>query len=386
MEYRRSDDGLLRVSEIGLGTYGLAGVYGRKDLDQFKRVVLRALDLGVTFFDTAPAYGDAEEIIGGLLGDSRKEVVISTKVAAGLGSDLSCSGEAVVTSCDESLRRLGTDYIDLFEIHFDDGKTPVEEVVRAFEHLKSEGKIRACGIGHVSRDRAWQYVRQGGVTTVMGELNAVSRRYHKRMLPLLRSSGAGYVGFSLTGRGILTGALSGTQEISQDDIRHMDAVFSGQRLKAALRIRDRFAEVGAELGATAAQMAIRWALGQEGVLTGLIGPSSVEHLEENLKAGDLEMPDSLKAVLGNVLDEEDERLTGLLREEVGSILAVPVSGCSAAPQLIYAIEGLAELELAPEHELVDHIRSVIRVMKMGEQDPGSLEALRKELFAYVSSR
>jgi aryl-alcohol dehydrogenase-like predicted oxidoreductase len=385
LEYRTTKDGLLEVSAIGLGSYALAGVYGRKDPETFKEVVFRALDLGVTFFDTAPVYGNAEEIVAEVLRGVRKDVVISTKVAAGLGSELSCSYETVVASCEQSLGRLGTDYIDLLQIHFDDGKTAPEEVVRAFENLKSEGKIRAYGIGHVSPERAFEYASEGRLSTVMGELNGVSRSYYKKMLPIVRSSGAGYIGFSLTARGILTGKLAGREDLSQDDIRRMDAVFAGERIKSAIKIRDSFAAAGKDIGATPVQVAIRWALGQEGVLTGLIGPSSVEHLEENLGAADLEIPGSLMTELGSILDNEDRRMAVVLREEIGGMLGGPLSGPSAATDLIYVIEGVAELELAPEQDLIGHMKMVLKAVKTPEGDVEALEAVRRVLLGYVKS-
>lgn len=385
MRYRVSQDGVLRVSEIGLGTYAMAGVYGEKDPGQFREVLRKAFDLGVTFFDTAPGYGDAERVVGEVLGDVRAEIVISTKVAAHLEGGPSCSFDSVISSCERSLDRLGTDYIDLYQLHFDDGTTPTEEVVRAFENLKAAGRIRAYGIGHVSLQRAGEYVRTGSISTVMGELNAVSRRYYSKMLPLVRT-GARYIGFSLTGRGILSGAIAGRDGLAPTDIRRIDAVFAGERLQSALRIRDRMAEVAADLGAAPAQVAIRWAVAQEGVLTGLVGPSSTLHLEEDLGASDMDLPASVMSELDALVSEEEVELAARLRQEVISILQTEIKDATAAPAVVYAIEALAELGLVSDADLMTHMRSVMKTMKDGACAGASLDAIRKDLLHYVSSQ
>lgn len=382
VNYRDTPDKTLRVSEVGIGTYALAGVYGEKDLDEFKAVLRGAFERGVTLFDTSPVYGNAEDVIGDVLAHVRQDVVLSTKVAARL-ERLSCSFDNVVASCEESLKRLKTDYIDLYQIHFDDGRTPTEEVVRALDHLKTSGKIRAYGIGHVSPERAGQYMEGGSITTIMGELNAVSRSYYGKMLPLVRRMGGGYIGFSLTARGILSGALGGRDAFSEQDIRQIDAVFAGERFRSARRVRDRLAQIGTELNATPAQVAIGWALTREGVLTGLVGPSTVAHLDEDLAASDLEIPDSVLAAFDAFLDEEAERLKRSLTLEVRSILENRITDSKELPRLIYAIEGLADLGLAPEKDLLTHIRSVMKTMKSGDADVPLLDRVRQDLSHYL---
>jgi aryl-alcohol dehydrogenase-like predicted oxidoreductase len=385
VRYRSTRDGRLRVSEIGVGTYAIAGVYGRKDVDSIKQVLRKAYDRGVTMFDTAPVYGNAEAVLHEVLGDVRKDIVISTKVPAGVKGS-SCSYKTITESCDESLRRLGTDYVDLYQIHFDDGKTPVEEVVRAFDDLVEKGKIRAYGIGHVPAGRSREYVAKGSISTIMGELSAVSRSYYLRMLSLVKGDGPGYIGFSLTGRGILTGAVKGRDGLVESDIRQMDALFAGERLHSALRVREEFGKLGREVGATPAQVAICWALGQEGVVTGLVGPSSLEHLEENLGASELDVSSQVMDRLDAFLAKERERLREAVRREMVSILENEIADLRTGAQaLVYVIEGLDDLDLAPLEDLLPMIRSVIKILKTGEGDIASLEKVRKDLLGYVGS-
>ena len=382
MKYRCAAGGALRFSEIGLGTYALAGVYGAKDPAEFKRVVARALDLGVTFFDSAPVYGDSEALLGEVLAGVRRDVVISTKVAAGMEQGFSCSYDVVVASCEASLGRLRTDCIDLYQIHFDDGKTPTEEVVRAMEHLKVSGKIRHYGIGHVSYERAAEYLEVGNVTTVMGELSAVSRKYYARMAPLVLKHGAGYLGFSLTGRGVLSGVVRGREGLEEGDIRNMDALFAGAKLASAVRVAERFAQAGRALGATPAQVAIGWALAQDGVVTGLVGPSTTAHLEEDVRASDLELPAALVGELDAFLASDEARLRGELREEIAAILGRKMEDASQAPRLVYVLEALSELELAPEEDLVACFKQLLTVMHGGGSQ-AELESLRARLARYV---
>jgi hypothetical protein len=204
------------------------------------------------------------------------------------------------------------------------------------------------------------------------------------MLPLAKAGSAGYIGFSLTGRGVLTGAISGREGMSNHDIRHMDAVFAGERLRSALRIRDRLAELGKQLGASPAQAAIGWALAQERVLTGLVGPSTVEHLQEDIDGVSPEIQASLVGGLDAFLAEEEARLAEALKAEITSILRQQIGDLDASFKLIYAIEGLAELDLVPEEELVSRIGTVITVIRTSSGEFSSLEEIRKDLQDYVS--
>jgi aryl-alcohol dehydrogenase-like predicted oxidoreductase len=289
-----------------------------------------------------------------------------------------------VGACDQSLQRLKSDWIDLYQIHFDDGRTPVEEVTKAFEDLKSQGKIRSYGIGHVSPERAAAFFEKGIPSTVMGELNAVSRNYYSKMLPLLETTGAGYIGFSITGRGMLTSVGLTRNDLPPGDIRQMDAVFAGERRRSALRVRDELKRVGRELGAGAAETGIAWAISQQDVLTGLVGPSTVEHLDEDLKAAELDLDSAVKKHLDSFLADEGTRLAVSLKEEVISILREEITDIEqGASSLIYAMEGLAELDLVSEDDLVSHMGMVLKIMKSGKGDVSVLAAIRRDLLRHV---
>ena len=153
MEYRTHRNETL--SEIGVGCYALSGAYGKVDPEQFDGMLRRAYELGVTVFDTADVYGPAEEVLGQAVASCRDQVWIATKVGGRADATPDCSAEHVIASCEASLHRLRTDHIDLYQVHFDDPGTPVEETVETLERLRSEGKIRHYGVG-TCLPRGWR--------------------------------------------------------------------------------------------------------------------------------------------------------------------------------------------------------------------------------------
>ncbi len=151
MEYRKHKD--LRLSKIGVGSYSLSGAYGKKDIEKFKNMIKRAYDLGINFFDTADAYGDAEKILGKVVEPFREEIVISTKVGVKNNIKSNLSYNHIKLACENSLKNLKTEYIDIYNVHFDDSYTPVEETIEALEELVKEGKIRKYGLGYLPEEK-----------------------------------------------------------------------------------------------------------------------------------------------------------------------------------------------------------------------------------------
>ncbi|MBU7046968.1 MAG: aldo/keto reductase, partial [Theionarchaea archaeon] len=147
MEYRLCKG--VEVSEVGVGCYSLAGVYGKKDVTIFKKMLERAFELGVNFFDTAEGYGNAERVLGETVKSYREDVLIATKVGVKEGVKPNLSDAYIRNACEESLTQLQTDYIDVYQVHFDDLETPVEETVNALDNLVDEGKILHYGLGHL---------------------------------------------------------------------------------------------------------------------------------------------------------------------------------------------------------------------------------------------
>ncbi len=343
----------MKISEIGIGCYSLAGVYGQKDIGGFKRMLERAKELGVNYFDTSENYGPSEEIVGEVFRDCRDEVIIADKISP-IDGEPDLSHERVKEACKKSLERLGTEYIDIYYIHFDDPKTPVEETISALEELKDEGSIKEYGLGHISKDRVERYIEEGDVFSVMMDLSAVSRESRKNLLPLCRENDVGGIAFSITGRGLLTGKFDEEKKFDREDIRSVDPLFKRDKFGSGLRIQKKFKEIGEEYGKTAVQVGINWVLSQPGIICGLTGPSSIEHLEENLDAVGWTLREEDLEEIESFLDKEDRALKEEQRGSIEEILNSPLetSATEAVDELVYAVESSIELNLVSEEEIM----------------------------------
>ncbi|MGE5593232.1 MAG: aldo/keto reductase [Betaproteobacteria bacterium] len=389
MNYREC--GSLRFSEVGVGCYSLAGVYGRKDLDEFARMIRRAYELGVTFFDTADAYGDAESILGKIVRDFRGEIHIATKVGVVSGASMDLSPARVRKACEESLARLGTDYIDLYQVHFDDPKTPIEDVVGALENLLASGKIRHYGVGHLPADKIARYAEVGRPFSVLMELSAAARDARTKLLPLCRRHRMAAIAFSTTGRGILTGTIREGHVFPDGDIRQYDPLFQREQFRSALRVAARLAELGRRYGKTPAQAAIAWVLAQPGVVSALTGPSSVSHLEENVGGSGWTFSSEDLASFEAFLSEEDARLDRERREAVVAISSSPLprDPQAAFRDLVYALDTAAAIGMCTEAQVVPLFEELLAFQKTpGEHaqhaQGGSLEEIRRRLEVLVT--
>lgn len=340
------------LSRIGIGGYALSGAYGHKDPGEFTRVVQRAYDLGVTFFDVADTYGQAESILGQAVAPFRDQVWLATKVGWGGEGQPDCSPAHLRSACEQSLRNLRTETIDLYQIHFDDPLTPVEDTVQALEELKSCGKIRFYGVGHLPPEKLQSYFELGRVFSALVELSAVARSARQRTLPLCRAHQVSVIAFSPTGRGLLTGAIRPGHRFEVGDIRQADPLFQRERFASGVRLAAELKSLGARYGKTPAQMAIAWVLAQPGVVCALSGPSTLSHLEENLGAAGWAIPvDALDALEAFFL-KEDARLRTEQAHSLRGILETPLQPASALIDLVYVFETLIEGWQVPEDDLM----------------------------------
>lgn len=185
----------LPLSKLGYGCYALGGAYGHKiEITRATELIHLAYDLGIRFFDTADQYG-TEAVLGKALGSLRPKVAIATKVGAKGG----LTRKNILASCEASLKRLQTDYIDLYQVHYDDPAVSVEEVVETLEFLKAMGKIRHYGIGHLPLDKTLQYLELGQPQTVLAEMNAASLDRYQELRPLQQEHDFAIIAFSVTG-------------------------------------------------------------------------------------------------------------------------------------------------------------------------------------------
>jgi aryl-alcohol dehydrogenase-like predicted oxidoreductase len=291
--------GGLDVSRIGLGAMTMAGVYtsggGLNDAESV-RTIHRALDLGVTHIDTAEVYGPfhSEEVVGQAIKGRRDEVVVATKFGilshtgrAPGGTD--SSPASIRVAIDGSLKRLGTDRIDLYYQHRVDRSTPIEETVGALAELVAEGKILHIGLSEAGPDTIRRAHAVHPVAALQTEYSLWTRDPEAELLPLLRELGIGFVPYSPLGHGFLTGQIRTPDEIPDDDWRKTNPRFTGENFQRNLRIVDEVQAVAAQTGATPAQIALAWQLVQGNDISPIPGTRRVSRVEENTAADGIEL-------------------------------------------------------------------------------------------------
>ncbi|KQS72126.1 aldo/keto reductase [Modestobacter sp. Leaf380] len=291
---RNAQLGALAVSRIGLGAMTMAGTYtsgGGLDDAESIATIHRALDLGVTHVDTAEIYGPyhSEELVGRAIAGRRESVVVATKFGlvshAGNGPGTIDSDPAnIKTAVEGSLRRLGTDRIDLYYQHRVDPTTPIEDTVGALADLVVEGKVLHIGLCEASSTTIRRAHAVHPVAALQTEYSLWARDVEDELLPVLRELGIGFVPYSPLGHGFLTGALRTPADIPDDDWRKTNPRFVGAAFEANLRLVEEVRAVGADAGATPAQVALAWLLAQGEDIAPIPGTRRVSRVEENTAA------------------------------------------------------------------------------------------------------
>jgi aryl-alcohol dehydrogenase-like predicted oxidoreductase len=294
MEQRTLRD--LTVSALGLGCMGMSEFYGETDESESIRTIQRALELGITHLDSADMYGRGhnEELVGRAIAGRRDEVVLATKFANRREDGrrwIDNSPEWIHQACDDSLRRLGVEHIDLYYMHRRDPAVPIAESVGAMAELVREGKVRHLGLSEVSADTLREACAVHPIAALQSEWSLFTRGIEREIVPAARALGVGIVPYAPIGRGLLAGALTSPDDLSEDDFRRRHPRFSGENLDHNLQLVARVRDMAAEVGCTPVQLALAWVLARGDDVAPIPGTKHVEYLEENAGAVDVRLTD-----------------------------------------------------------------------------------------------
>jgi aryl-alcohol dehydrogenase-like predicted oxidoreductase len=287
----------LEVSEQGLGCMGMSAWYGEIDHEESVATIRRALDLGLTFLDTADVYGaqfgENEQLVGRAIADRRDEVILATKFANVVHEDgtrgVSGRPEYVRAAIEASLARLNVDYVDLYYQHRVDKTVPIEETVGAMAELVAAGKVRHLGLSEASPDTIRRAHAVHPITALQSEYSLWTRDPEDGILATTRELGIGFVAYSPLGRGFLTGRFRSPDDFAADDFRRFQPRFQGESFQRNLDLVEQVAELAAEKGVTAGQLALAWVLAQGDDVVPIPGTKRRSYLEENIAASDIEL-------------------------------------------------------------------------------------------------
>ena len=330
MQYRSLGDSDLHVSVIGLGTLSIAGAYGRVNDADSIATIKRAIDLGVNFIDTSDNYGfgHAEEVVGKAVEGRRDELVLATKGGTPWDAQKrvtnDCRPEVMTKAVEASLKRLGTGWIDLYQIHLPDPETPFEKTARVLERLIKAGKIRYIGLSNFWTDDLKAWIEIGEVVANQMPYNFLHRDIEESMLSFCRANGIGMIAYTPLCMGLFAGKIATDTRFDEGDHRSRYPQFQGEPLNQALGLIDRMRPIAEEHGLTLAQLALRWVISRPGVTCAISGAKRPARLEENVVAGEQFFSKAELAQIDRILEEA--------RVETPRLMPMPVTEVRQGPR------------------------------------------------------
>lgn len=292
MEKRKLGSQGLTASQLGLGCMGMSEFYGVQNDDESIKTLHRSLELGINFWDTADMYGPYknEELVGTALKGKRQQVTLATKFGIIRNAEnptqrgFNGKPEYVKKSCEGSLKRLQTDYIDLYYLHRVDKDTPIEETVGAMVELVKEGKIKGIGLSEVSAATLHKAHRVYPITAVQSEYSLWTKDPEDEVLPACKELGVAFVPYSPLGRGFLTGQIKTENDFDATDYRHFSPRFQGANFKKNLQLVEKIKELADKKNCTPSQLALAWVMAQGDYIFPIPGTKRIKYLEENAGA------------------------------------------------------------------------------------------------------
>jgi aryl-alcohol dehydrogenase-like predicted oxidoreductase len=333
MQTRRMGNSDFETSAIGFGCWEMGGTYGSFDDKEIITAINRAIDLGVTLFDTARIYGftmnldqpfgagRSEELLARALGPRRKEVLVVTKgglpTRTGQPVGRDCRYDYVIQDCEDSLRALETDYIDLYLIHWPDVKVPFEEPMRALNDLVTAGKVRYIGVSNFSASQLREARKHAPIITNQVGYNLFDRRWEREMFPTAEELGIGIMAYGPLAHGLLTGTFTPQTTFEQSDWRHRgvlfgQALFHPDHFGQNLAVVEQLKAVAARKGISLPRLALAWVLANPLVSVALTGARNAAEIEDNIEALDI-----------TLTDDERTELDAIMQGAAGQVDAVP---------------------------------------------------------------
>ncbi|MFQ5963210.1 MAG: aldo/keto reductase [Candidatus Scalinduaceae bacterium] len=313
MEYRILGKSDLNVSVIGYGAWGIGGEpFWKAEGDELSiSSIEKAFDLGINFYDTAPVYGfgHSEKLLGKALRRKRKEVVIATKCGLRwekeeIGAiEKRATRESILQEIDLSLQRLQTDYVDLYQVHWPDENTPIEETMDTLLNIQKTGKIRHIGVSNYSVDEIKESLKYGQIVSIQPMYSMLERDVENEILPFCIKKNIGVICYSPLASGVLTGKYDESTKF--EDWRGQEIIghFTGDVFRSHVRKVQEITKIAQKLGKTTAQLAVNWLIHQKGIAAALVGVKNPEQVEQNICAVGWEIPDDDLENISDILEE-----------------------------------------------------------------------------------